>query len=330
MTKMSIQKVPASFDELDWEIDVPVATHPIMLVNIAKVTVIAASLMGGLLAFLLAITGDFSAIWPLMVMLAACSAGLFLLLIVVALLFFRNRMHMRFRVDATGAGALASDRRARIASKVAIVTGLMAGKPGVAGAGLVGATTSNQNILWDAIVRARFHPRWRTISLANSWRTVLILFCREDNYEAVALAVRRALDARPASQPDRKSPLASLLLRSAIVVIATVPLFFLPYNLAVGLLAPLLVLCFALATIWLVPLLAWVVIAALAYIALAALFNGFSLMLSLFGEGLYPEHGVLSGDDWTILVLSLLGAGYLLRLSIAALRGRIKTALMSD
>jgi len=108
MTKMSIQKVPASFDELDWEIDVPVATHPIMLVNIAKVTVIAASLMGGLLAFLLAITGDFSAIWPLMVMLAACSAGLFLLLIVVALLFFRNRMHMRFRVDATGAGALAA------------------------------------------------------------------------------------------------------------------------------------------------------------------------------------------------------------------------------
>jgi hypothetical protein len=124
------------------------------------------------------------------------------------------------------------------------------------------------------------------------------------------------------------SPLPGLLLRSALVVLATLPLFWLPDNLEVGPLAPAIVLCFALATVWLVPLLGWVVIAALAYIAGAGLLNGFVLMLSLFGEGLVNP--VLTGNDWAELAAAASGAGYLLWLSIAILRGRIRTGLMSN
>ena len=158
----------------------------------------------------------------------------------------------------------------------------------------------------------------------------MILFCRDDNYDAVAAAVHRALEARPASHNKGKSPLGLLLLRSAMVVIATTPLFYLPDNFEVGSFVPFFILCFALATVWFVPLLAWVVIAALVYILAASLFNGFALTLSLIGEGIYAEHGVLNGDDWAMLALALLGASYLLWFSIATLRGRIKPALMID
>lgn len=328
--KIGSKSSVASIGELEWEVDVPVATHPLMLLNFGKVIIIASVLLGALIAFQLAMAGDHSAILPLIEMLAACSTGLFLLVIVVALVFYRNRMPMRFRVDAAGASASVIDRRARIVSKVAIATGLLTGKPGVAGAGMISANTSKQEILWEAIARARFHPRWRTISLANSWRTVLVLFCRDDNYDAVTSTVRRAIDAHLVEQPARNSPLASLLLRSALAVIATIPLFYLPYYLTVGLIAPLLVLCFALATIWLVPLLAWVVIATLAYVGVAVLLNRLTPTIPLFGEGLHPAYRVLSDDDWTVLVLAFFGAGYLLWLSIAALNGRIRSALMSD
>lgn len=107
-----------------------------------------------------------------------------------------------------------------------------------------------------------------------------------------------------------------------MAAVATIPLFLLPYNIAVNFLAPVLVLCLVLATIWLRPWLGWTVIAMLIGIAIAALFNGVTLMLSLFGEGL--ANPVLDGADWIVLAAALAGAGYLLWLSIAALGGRFQ------
>jgi hypothetical protein len=118
---------------------------------------------------------------------------------------------------------------------------------------------------------------------------------------------------------------ASPLWRSALAVAATLPLFWLPYNIAVHFSAPLLVLCLTLAAIWLAPWLAWGVIAMIIGIAIAALFNGLTLMLSLFGEGL--SNRVLGGADWAIATAALFGAGYLMWLSIASIRGRFQPPL---
>ncbi len=120
---------------------------------------------------------------------------------------------------------------------------------------------------------------------------------------------------------------ASPLWRSALAVAATVPLFWLPYNIAVNFLAPLLVLCLTVAAIWLAPWFAWGVIAMIIGIAIATLFNGLTLMLSLFGEGL--SNRVLGGTDWVIVTAALFGAGYLMWLSIASIRGRFQPPMAS-
>jgi hypothetical protein len=112
-----------------------------------------------------------------------------------------------------------------------------------------------------------------------------------------------------------------------LAVAATVPLFLLPYNIAVSFLAPLLALCRTQATIWLAPRLAWGVIAMIVGIAIAVLFNGLTLILSLFGEGL--SNRVLGGADRVIVTAAPFGAGYLMWLSIASIRGRFQPPMAS-
>ena len=319
---------PAPVKAMNWEMDVAVGTHPLMLIGYARIVAISILLTSGLLVFLMVAVGNGDHAAPLIGMMAVIGFGLFLFMLLIALTFYRNRMRMAFSVDAIGASALVVDRRAKAASQVAIVVGTLAADPGLAGAGLIAASTSRQSVNWRGIESARFYPRWRAIALANSWRNVLILFCRDDNYQSVADAVRMALAARPLTS-RKNSPLPRLLLRTALAVAATAPLFWLPDNLEIGAFPPFIILCFALATIWLVPLLAWVVIGGLLLMFFGALINGFALGVSLFGEGL-TNYSVLNGDDWARLALALLGGGYLLWLSIATLRGRIASALAGD
>lgn len=316
--KLEHGKALASTDEIEWETDVPAATHPLMLLNFVRVVAMATGVMGALVSLLLAITGEYGAILPLTELLAICGAGLFLLLVLVALIFYRNRIRMRFRIDRAGASASVINRNAKAASRVAIAAGLLAGRSAVAGTGAIALAGSSERIDWQIVGRARFYPRWHAITLANSWRTVLILFCRDDNYGAIATAVAKALDARPDDGMTRTSPLPSLLLRSALTVVATVPLFGLTHEAAMSAIGPVLALCFALATIWLLPLLAWVVIAVLVYMAAAVLG---ALASAASDEGFRSSYHALP---------ALLGGAYLLWLSVAALSGRVRSGLMSD
>ena len=86
---------------------------------------------------------------------------------------------------------------------------------------------------------------------------MLIVFCPPEHYEAVAERVRRSMAQHPARGRARKSPVRGLLLRTALVILATFPLFTLPHPVEIDLFAPLFTLCFALASVWLIPFSAW-------------------------------------------------------------------------
>src|SRR5471030_3244802 len=106
---------------------------------------------------------------------------LFVLSLLVATIVFGNRLPMRFSLDSEAAESEMTDSRARTAQRAAKALSWMAGRFGLAGAGLIAETSARQHILWSAVAKAHFHPLLRTISLSNGWRTVLILFCTEQN-----------------------------------------------------------------------------------------------------------------------------------------------------
>ena len=314
---------------LVWETDVHLVTHPLMLANFAKLFAITAFIMGALLSFILAVTGGARSIVPMLEMTGMLTAGLAVLSGLVCLVVFRNRMHMRFSLDAEAAEAEVIDTRAKTANKIAVVAGILTGRPGLAGAGLIAQSSSHQRAVWNAIARARYHPAWRTVSLSNGWRTVLNLFCSRENYDAVAASVRTALAARKIKARP-KNPLPRLLLRTVLVIVACAPLFGLPELDEQGIFPAILILCFALASVWLIPLLAWVVLAGIAWMAGLELLAASETRSSMFGGGDFRAYEVFSGDDWALIVVAALGAAYLVWLSVGLIRGRTRSGLAGD
>ncbi|ALK10287.1 hypothetical protein [Blastochloris viridis] len=324
-------KAPRRAAPMSWEVDVAVATHPLLLAGYAKVFGLTALIMGALLSFLMAVGGSPDAIPAMLAISTAIAAALFVVGVLAMAAIYRNSMTMRFTVDAKGARAETLDRRAAAVSSAAIVLGALSGRPGAAGAGLIAKTAADQRTAWRGIVKARFYPRWNAIALANAWRTVMILFCPPERYEAVAEQVRTAMARRPAQASAKKSPVGWLLRRTALVVLAALPMFVLPHPVEIDLFVPLLTLCFALASVWLVPLLSVVVIGGVGWVAAHSVLALLHERRSMFSpHDLYRAYEVADAEVWAALVLAALGGAYLVWLSVALLRGRAYSGLAGD
>jgi hypothetical protein len=318
--------------DLTWEIDVGLLTNPTLLRQFALVVVGAGALMALLLSFLLAVQGEWADI-PMMLGISALAAGgLGLLMVLVILLFFRNRFRVRFTVGDKGVLFETADRRALTGNRLAVALGVLGNSPAAAGAGLSAMAREDAFTGWGAIAEARYHPAWRGITLRNRWRTVAFVACTPDNYEQVAARVRqRVVPAAMGSAAVGPSPLPRLLGRTLLVVVAALPVFLLPYPFELDLLMPLIMLCFALATVWLIPFLGWVVIAAALWIAAEVLLIALGVRESIFAwRGSYRTYEILDGGDWFALALAAAGLAYLILFSWRAVRGRIPSALMAD
>jgi hypothetical protein len=315
---------------MQWEIGVS-AVHPLLLGGYVKIFSITALIMGTLLSFLMAVSGSPDAILPILGMTLGITLGLFVLGVLGMMVVYRGGMIMRFTLNEGGARGQILDRRAAAVSTAAIVLGTLAGKPGAVGSGLIAKTTSDQRAAWKAIVKARYYPRWRAIALANSWRTVLVVFCPPERYEAVAERVRRSLAERPARASARKSPVRGLLLHTVLVTLATLPMFLLPHPVEIDLFAPLFTLCFALASVWLIPYLSVAVIGGVGWIAGHSVLALLDERRSMFSPNeLYRAYEVADGDAWAALAFAGLGGAYLVWLSLALMRGRVVSGLAGD
>jgi hypothetical protein len=71
-----------------------------------------------------------------------------------------------------------------------VALGALAGKPGVAGAGLLGMSQETVSITWPEVCRLKVHLEARVISLMNSWRVVFRLYCTPENFSEVLAAVQ--------------------------------------------------------------------------------------------------------------------------------------------
>lgn len=316
-----------SIPTLTWEQRVSLLGQPILLRSYAIAFACTALVVGGLMAFILGASGEGEGILPLLGMMGWVLLGLAVLFVLVALLFFGNRMTQRFTLDPQGVRSEVVDRKATGAARLLILLGLVTGRPGAVGTGLIAAGDRTRALTWAEVGRVRCDPRRHTVALGNSWRTVVILFCTPENYDTVAAAVAAATEGRLAK---RRHPLPRLLLHTLLVALALLPIIALPYPFERDLLLPILLLCFALATVWLIPLLAWVVVAGCGWLLVELGIEASAIRQNQFSGESYRQWEVLDGGDWGALALALLGIAYLLWLSRAALTGRFVSGLMAE
>lgn len=316
-----------------WETRVGLLTNPVVVKQLALVVVGATLLMAALLSFLLAVQGEWEGIPMMLLISLGGGAALSLLMLFVILVFFGNRILVRFGVSDEGVLVETVDARARMGSRAALILGALGDSMTAAGAGLAAASGERQFCRWQAVVEAVYHPRRHTISLRNHWRTVAFLACTPDNYEQVAAVVRRRVEETPVREGVTfgRNPLPRLLGRSALVVLAALPVFLLPYPFELDLLVPLIMLCFALATVWLIHFFGWVVIGCALWIAAEIVLIALRVQDSIFASvGSYRNVEILNAGDWLALGLAAAGLTYLVAHSWRAARGRIPSALSDD
>lgn len=314
-----------------WEAELPLF-GPIMQRQWTVGMLATALIMAVILGTIMAAQGEWKALPPLLAMTGVITLGLWLLGIVVMAVLFRGRYRVRYTLSADGLRCDTIDRVAKGANRLAIGLGILTGKQQLLGTGLIGISRESEAVRWSGAFTIRPQPSRHTLLLRNGWRNLLWVQCTPENYARVAaLTTQYMKDRRTESRAAAKSPVPAYLGRTALAVIACVPLFPLAREYHISLLLPIVVLCFALAMVWMINLFAWVVLGGLAAQVVLVVIAQFEQRKSFFNPGTtYRAFEMLSGDDFSLFVVSGIGIAILTWLCLGALRGRWLAALVAD
>lgn len=325
------QIMKSATSPLVWETDLPLFS-PEMLRQWSYGMLATALVMGLLLGTIFAAQGEWDAMPALGLMVLVLTGAFWLLGLVIMAVMFRGRFHVRYTLSGKGILQESAEPIAQKANRAAIILGALAGKPGLAGAGLLARSREAEMVNWKGAFSAVEKPGRHLIALRNGWRTVMFVQCTPENYAEVLERVNQAMrQHKTGTRVANNSPLPFYLRHTALIMLASVPLFMLAEEYHLHLLAPILVLCFSLATLWLINIFGYVVYAGLLYLAVGTLMDLARIRQSAFFPGeRYSGFAVMSDDENAILVLTLIGAGYLIWLSWRALHGGFLALLVKD
>lgn len=321
-------------EALEWELAVPLLSDPMIAGGTVRMFLLAAVISASLLSVIFAAQGDFAAIGPIWLAFLATGAGLALLGLLVMLLFFGNRLHCRIRIDGDGISFATIDRRARLGNRLLLLLGLLRGSAQATGAGLIATTQEQRSLRWRGAFRADYLPQRHQVVLRNRWRRLLVVYATPDNYAQVASRIANEIERHGSeNRIPASSPLPRYLGWSALLLIACLPLLAAVDAFDISLMLPLLQICFGLATILLVGLFGWVLLAFDLAIVGALLMNAFAVHESGIHRGRhYAGWTVYDSADWMQLALilaSLLLIGWIgwrgVRGHLPALHGLART-----
>jgi hypothetical protein len=170
---------------LEWEIAFPLLTNRFFLYDMAKLLFWTFLIVNGLMLTIFLIQREFDALLPMVQLSGLIILGFALLAAAITAVIFGNRFPTRFAVRPDGVFYESLSGRASTLNRAAIVAGILAGKPGAAGAGLLAASQETGGIIWHDVRTVHEYPNQCVISLMNSWRVVLRLYCRPEDYPRV-------------------------------------------------------------------------------------------------------------------------------------------------
>lgn len=159
---------PGTSGRLQWETDVPVLTHPLVLAGIVKTFGLAGAALWMLLSFMFLLQGDLALIPQTGLFVAALACGVMVLGGLAAALVYRNRVHVRFTIGQKGARSEMLDKRVRRVNRLAMLLGLLTGKAGAVGAGLIGEANATTNVAWASVASVRAYGDWYQRNAGNA------------------------------------------------------------------------------------------------------------------------------------------------------------------
>lgn len=320
----------AKTEPLVWETALPLFSRR-MLGQWSLAMVITALVMLVILGTVFAAQGEWDVLPSILALTAACTGGLWLLGLIIMAVVFRGRFQVRYTLSDQELRYETIDTKARAANRLAIVAGALARSPQALGAGLIAKSQETMAVRWTGAFRADYDPARHHITLRNEWRPLLWVQCTPGNYAEVAAAVARNMARRKTAQRvGGKSPLPVYLGRTVLVVLGTLPLFGLAEEYDTGLFMPIFILCFGLATVWMINLFGWVVLGGLVVQAGLVVADLFRLRESYIFKGeTWYGYEVLGTEDFQLMLVAGIGAGILTWLSLGAVRGRWLSALLA-
>lgn len=317
-----------------WEIKIPLITNPLIMLDTVKVFGIAFLIIALLFFIIFGAQGEMETLLPMLGMFGIIFGGLIFLSMLIMVIVFGNKFHCRFTISPEGILFENVDKRSRFLNRAAVGTGFLAGSASTMGAGFTAQASEMIGIEWQNIARADFNPKRKTISIANTWRKVMVVYCNNDNWDEVSATVKEYLEStkRPETQTTkRKSPLPRLIILTLAAIIAVLPLLGMPYPFEIDLFVPIFLLCFAAASIWLIRFLSVATLLGCGYV----IYHIFSIGLGnhewqMFSGQATNEFGMLDGGEWIGIIITFICIGFLVTLSVLQLKGKITPALEGD
>jgi hypothetical protein len=187
-----------------WDIAYPLLTNRFFLYDMIKMLFWTFLIFNGLILSIFLFEGNFASVVPFLGLSGLILLGFICAIVGITALIFGNRFPTRFRISSNGIFYQSLSGRASTINRAAIVIGLLARKPGAAGAGLIAASQERGGIPWEHVRRVREYPAQRVISIMNSWHVVVRLYCNPENYTRVLELVRTHAAAGAAKRADPK------------------------------------------------------------------------------------------------------------------------------
>ena len=181
---------PADGQTLEWQAEMSLLTNRFFLGDCLKWLVLSLLLCALIFLPLLGFTGGGEGVVAAFIFLAFVPA-----LMIPGILIFAaimgNRVPMEFSIDEQGVRMRSVSNRIKGINRTAMILGLLAGKPGMIGAGATGMSQEKEFIVWGDLRKVKFYPVQRVVFLKGGILSRIRLYCTAENYEAVERLIRK-------------------------------------------------------------------------------------------------------------------------------------------
>ena len=162
--------------KMEWTVNVSVFRNSVIVRQIGFAT----GIPFGILILVLILT---KAYYGLMLV-----AVLFLLTFLFIQLVWGGKYNVGFELDSNGIRNYTLEDQAkknRIINSMAVVLGILSGKPAVAGAGMLAYSRQDVLMKWKNIKKVKYLPNKHTVMVKGGFTESIAVFCIKDNYSEV-------------------------------------------------------------------------------------------------------------------------------------------------